>query len=328
MDHYLGQFQQGGFTSGAHHHQQQHHQHQHQHQQVFEPFLEPLPTVITHQFDAGESEDIAECNGWKADAAQGVFEVDPRAFDFVSNYQQQQQQQQQHHHPQQLHHPFVDPPTPPSSTVGAAVPFGPHLPPPRNALGAVLQRGSDEEEVLTPAQARRKTQNRRAQRAFRERREKYQRDLEAEIAHQAAQLADKDAENQLLRRNNQAQSNELEILRAAQVANQATLSPTAYHHHHHHHSNTTDGVVVRRGGSPGRRRARHLDRGQKLLSSDEAWDVIISHPDYRRGLVDLGDVGDRLKAVLRFDGTKPAFEEEDVLGAIGQSVGCGSDDLL
>lgn len=70
------------------------------------------------------------------------------------------------------------------------------------------------------------------------------------------------------------------------------------------------------------------DDGERLLAAGATWDFIISHDLYKRGLVDVGDVSERLKNLARCDGQGPVFSEQDIVGAIEHSVASGSDDLL
>ena len=68
--------------------------------------------------------------------------------------------------------------------------------------------------------------------------------------------------------------------------------------------------------------------GERLLGAGAAWDLIICHPLYEQGLVDIGDISSRLKNMARCDGQGPVFEESIILEAIQQSVGSGCDELL
>jgi AP-1-like factor len=70
------------------------------------------------------------------------------------------------------------------------------------------------------------------------------------------------------------------------------------------------------------------ENGQRLLAAGATWDYIIKHPLYARGMVDVGDVSDRLKKVARCDGQGPVFEEREIVDAIEKSVASGSDELL
>lgn len=68
--------------------------------------------------------------------------------------------------------------------------------------------------------------------------------------------------------------------------------------------------------------------GERLLAAGATWDFIINSEQYKRGLVDVGDVSERLKSRARCDGQGPVFEERVIVEAIEQSVASGSDELL
>lgn len=70
------------------------------------------------------------------------------------------------------------------------------------------------------------------------------------------------------------------------------------------------------------------DDGGKLLAAGAAWDYIIAHPLFLQGMVDVGDVSERLKTLARCDGQGPVFAESDILRAMEASVASGSDELL
>ena len=70
------------------------------------------------------------------------------------------------------------------------------------------------------------------------------------------------------------------------------------------------------------------ESGERLLAAGATWDYIIKHPLYVRGMVDVGDVSDRLKKVAKCDGQGPVFEERAIIDAIEKSVASGSDELL
>lgn len=68
--------------------------------------------------------------------------------------------------------------------------------------------------------------------------------------------------------------------------------------------------------------------GQKLYAVGATWDYIMDNPLFKRGLVDIGNVSDRLKLVAKCDGQGPVFEEREILDAIEKSVASGNDELL
>lgn len=70
------------------------------------------------------------------------------------------------------------------------------------------------------------------------------------------------------------------------------------------------------------------DAGERLLAAGATWDLIIGHSLFKRGLVDVADISNRLKHQAKCDGQGPVFEERAIIAAIEQSVGSGSDSLL
>jgi hypothetical protein len=68
--------------------------------------------------------------------------------------------------------------------------------------------------------------------------------------------------------------------------------------------------------------------GERLLAAGATWDLIQDHELFRKGLVDIGDVCERLKRLARCDGQGPVFDERDVREAIELSAASGRDDLL
>jgi len=79
---------------------------------------------------------------------------------------------------------------------------------------------------------------------------------------------------------------------------------------------------------PSHRITTSAETGEKLFAAGATWDYIINHPLYLKGMVDVGDVSERLKGAARCDGQGPVFEERDILEAIEKSVASGNDSLL
>jgi AP-1-like factor len=205
--------------------------------------------------------------------------------------------------------------------------------------------GSEEEDGgLTPAQSRRKAQNRAAQRAFRERKERHVKDLEAEVALLKAANMQTYSECERLKKDLQKMSTENEILRATSAVSNSgsahggsmspepsTTGPLRY--------NVSDiqDVLPRsfytsllkdhRNKTPSHRIVTS-DDGERLLAAGAAWEFLIDHPLFKRGLVDVEDVSDRLKNNAKCDGQGPVFSERAILEAIENSVASGSDELL
>ncbi|KAF7555417.1 hypothetical protein G7046_g6569 [Stylonectria norvegica] len=193
--------------------------------------------------------------------------------------------------------------------------------------------GSEDDDSMTPAQSRRKAQNRAAQRAFRERKERHVKDLEVKLADLEAAQQQVSLENERLKRDLQKVSTENEILRAtSQMGNGA--------HSSHSPDATTTGpmrfnptdfysnVLQNHQNKTPSHRIVTSDEGERLLAAGATWDFIISHELFKKGLVDVGDVSERLKHAAQCDGQGPVFSERDILAAIQQSVASGSDDLL
>ncbi|GFP53173.1 fluconazole resistance protein 3 [Trichoderma asperellum] len=192
--------------------------------------------------------------------------------------------------------------------------------------------GSEDEDMLTPAQSRRKAQNRAAQRAFRERKERHVKDLESKLANLEAAQKEAATENERLRRDLQRMSTENEILRATSAMNQnngshspepLTTGPMTY--------TPTDfytNVLQGHNNKFPSHRIVTSDDGHRLLAAGAAWDFILAHPLYKRGLVDVSQVAERMKRLAKCDGQGPVFSEGDIIHAIEQSVASGSDDLL
>jgi AP-1-like factor len=240
---------------------------------------------------------------------------------------------------------FPGPPTPPGQhPVVQAVNGSAHPAIPAADVLAVTKAESDEqsrrqgsnsdEDELTPAQSRRKAQNRAAQRAFRERKERHVKDLESRLQQLEHAQQQAVSENEKLKRDLQKMSTENEILRATSSvggnagspgANAAptTTGPLSY--------NPTDfysNVLQHHPNKTPSHRIVTSDDGERLLAAGATWDLIINHDLFKRGLVDIADVSDRLKSQAKCDGQGPVFEERAILEAIEQSVASGSDELL
>ncbi len=70
------------------------------------------------------------------------------------------------------------------------------------------------------------------------------------------------------------------------------------------------------------------ETGEPLLGAGATWDYIQGHDLFRRGLVEVGDVCERLKKLARCDGQGPVFQECDVRQAILDSAVAGGRDEL
>ncbi|EEH48888.2 uncharacterized protein PADG_04967 [Paracoccidioides brasiliensis Pb18] len=142
------------------------------------------------------------------------------------------------------------------------------------------QRSSSEEkETLTPAQSRRKAQNRAAQRAFRERKERRVHDLEQELNEYKSNYFFLMEDNESLKRQMAKVAMENEILRATSVNNRGASGG-----HDHDPQPTTTGPLrylptdnfssTGKKKHPVHRIAVSRTTGEKLLDVSAMWDLI------------------------------------------------------
>lgn len=176
-----------------------------------------------------------------------------------------------------------------------------------------------------------------SQRAFRERKERHVKDLEAKLAELEATSQQTMTENERLKREMQKVNTENEILRATASLQGAggggspgtngsaplMAGPMSYNPRDFYTN-----VLENHDNKTPSHRIVTSDAGEKLLAAGATWDLIVNHDLFKRGLVDVGDVSDRLKSQAKCDGQGPVFEERAILQAIEQSAASGSDELL
>lgn len=212
-------------------------------------------------------------------------------------------------------------------------------------------RSSDEEkDNVTPAQNRRKAQNRAAQRAFRERKERHVKELEIKLKSIEAQSSTLLTDNERLKRELEKLSTQNEILRASNSLNMA-------HINHNSHAaaqqsslynattappppdspisgpqtyspSTTFHTAQSLSGNGSHRLHTSETTGERLLSTNATWDLIYNHEMFRKGMVDVGELCERLKDRAICDGTGPAFTESEIKKAIEDSVAGAGDELI
>ncbi|RKU45407.1 hypothetical protein DL546_005432 [Coniochaeta pulveracea] len=301
------------------------------------------PLTPSHSNSAG-SDDFATTSPPDAFDHQFANGIPHNQFSAFDSYTAPFNHQQQH---------FPGPPTPPSQHPVAvqrviaqpqpglnAASIAPELPllPPltkqelEEQAQSRRQGSNSDEDELTPAQSRRKAQNRAAQRAFRERKERHVKDLEAKLAAIEAAAQKAATENERLKRDLQKVNTENEILRAtggavsspnsngmaSMTTGPMSYSPTDFYSNvlEPHTNKTISHRVVK------------SDAGEKLLAVGAAWDLITSHELFKRGMVDVADVSERIRHQAKCDGQGPVFEESTILQAIEESAAAGSDDRL
>ncbi len=184
------------------------------------------------------------------------------------------------------------------------------------------------------------------QRAFRERKERHVRDLEAKLNHLTNTTSSLQSDNERLKLMLQRAQTENEILRAT-----ASTSPTSNHPPSFvddpsllppsqplKPSSTRSGEIgfdparlanglLSTASSP-RRSTASPGSPNQLLSASATWDLLQSHPLYLSGAVDIGEVCERLKKMARCDGMGPMFEEDEVRKVIEEVGRSGGDELI
>ncbi len=183
------------------------------------------------------------------------------------------------------------------------------------------------------------------QRAFRERKERHVRDLEAKLNLLTTTTSSLQSDNERLKLMLQRAQTENEILRAT-----ASSSPTANHppgfvddpsllpssrqsknlpsraDEHFDTNRLANGLISTESSPSKARRASNND--SNLLSASATWDLLQSHPLYLSGAVDIGEVCERLKKMARCDGMGPMFEEAEVRKVIEEVGRSGGDELI
>lgn len=145
-----------------------------------------------------------------------------------------------------------------------------------------------------------------------------------------------------LQRENEKVSTQYEILRATTTPVQPTFnghapppespvagpmhfSPVSAHHivsnpHGEHTGNTVPPISHRIDVS--------RSTGERLYGTGATWDFIQNHELFRRGMVDISLVSQRLQPHALCDGSGPAFPESAIISAIEDSIGGAGDELI
>ncbi|KAF4548588.1 bZIP transcription factor-like protein [Elsinoe fawcettii] len=181
------------------------------------------------------------------------------------------------------------------------------------AVGKSLRSktGKAQRGEQTPAQTRRKAQNRAAQRAFRERKERRVKDLEEQLAIIQTKVSTLQRENARLKILLQRSQTENKVLRTSAVRRQSsTKSQVSEEHSINAALSDTSlddvSIVTPASGALSR-----------LLHPNAAWEMVQSHPLCTDGAVDVGLICERLKQLTRCDPSiGPAFDEQEVMQVI------------
>ncbi|OJJ51354.1 hypothetical protein ASPZODRAFT_12188 [Penicilliopsis zonata CBS 506.65] len=209
----------------------------------------------------------------------------------------------------------------------------------------LTRSSSEEKEILTPAQNRRKAQNRAAQRAFRERKERHVRELEQKVSNLEQVSNSLQADNERLKRELARFATENEILRAtttttSNASDSSSSSSPPISGSLVDSASSTDPIqftpatfctTLMLDGSTGNRPHKITvceATGEKLLDVGATWNLIQAHDLFRRGLVDIGALCERLRNTARCDGQGPAFKESQLRQLIEECALGGSDELI
>lgn len=205
---------------------------------------------------------------------------------------------------------------------------------------------SEEKDNLTPQQNKRKAQNRAAQRAFRERKERHVKDLEARNSTLQREAIVLQNENDKLKRELERVNAENQILqaKASSIANDPIsflsdsndLVAELLNHEPHRDcggisnmkaqlGDTSDWMAgVRWTQSKIQLTTPPADGSEEsLLDPGPTWDYIQAHELVKKGLADIGNICEKLKRAARCDGTGAVFQEKEVTAAIHGSTDAG-----
>jgi AP-1-like factor len=180
-----------------------------------------------------------------------------------------------------------------------------------------------------------------SQRAFRERKERHVRDLEQKLNELEQASNSLHADNERLKQQLAKVATENEILRATSQS-RVGAPPGGQRDGEQEPSATTapmrfsptdfyDSVLSGHGDihrNPVHRVVVNKETGERLLDAGATWDYIQHHELFKRGLVDIAAVSDRLKPHAQCDGQGPVFEEGRIRKILEESVAAGSDELI
>jgi AP-1-like factor len=173
-----------------------------------------------------------------------------------------------------------------------------------------------------------------SQRAFRERKERHVRELEEKVSTLEQESTTLAADNERLKRELAKYATENEVLRATtgQLASSQGRNldsePTVTGPMKYTPTDFYSNLVPKGEPAPTHRVTICEKTGERLLDAGATWDLIQGHELFKKGLVDIGDVSNRLKGSALCDGQGPAFREGHVLRAIEESAAAGRDELI
>ncbi|CAG5158194.1 uncharacterized protein ALTATR162_LOCUS5031 [Alternaria atra] len=202
--------------------------------------------------------------------------------------------------------------------------------------------GKEKALTITPAQKRRKAQNRAAQKAFRERKERHVRDLEARISAFEKSSHSLQSENEWLRLALQCVRSETESLcdtlslfpsSSSTVSVSCLLPDTDVYLPYEESSYKKSNMQPPDNGSVAKAADKEHAASRckvkcKEVSFAQAWDLVQSHPLVKQGLVRVVDVYERLRGALKCNGHDFVFEESTIWQVIEDLRQSGGDELM
>ena len=103
--------------------------------------------------------------------------------------------------------------------------------------------------------------------------------------------------------------------------------PLHYTHHvaspHSDTSSQHDRTVL-----PTSHRIQVSSTGERLYGVGATWDFIQNHELFRKGMVDITEISQRIQPHALCDGTGPAYPESEIIKAIEDSVSGAGDELI
>lgn len=165
-----------------------------------------------------------------------------------------------------------------------------------------------------------------SQRAFRERKERHVRDLEAKLDLLTGTTSSLQSENERLKLMLRRAQSENELLRSKASSSPSRRQPAIRSdnpgllqpQHQSRAAPVQNGLWLSNASVPPGQNSPENTSGNKenSLNATGVWDILQLHPLYLSGTLDVGKVCERLKNKARCDGTGPVFDQAEVCAMI------------
>ncbi|KAH7245073.1 hypothetical protein BKA59DRAFT_454144 [Fusarium tricinctum] len=187
----------------------------------------------------------------------------------------------------------------------------------------------DDEKHSARMLSRKRAQNRAAQVAFRQKREKYVRDLEERIAQVEVEQQKLSAANEQLEESLQRLHVENRILLLAQNAGRDLSLLKSVSINPVHDTNVLlPEVVVVRSDKTDSCLTRTMNGSQRLITVSDAWEHIICHNLFTGGFLDLAGIIQELKHTVRHCGYSGVVQEDEIIRIMDELRVTGNNYLL